>query len=74
MKSNFQLSGLGLMLFAFSAASSTVHAESGTNKQRAILVTGASTGIGRNITEKLASEGLFVYAGARKQRDIDALN
>ncbi len=42
--------------------------------QKAILVTGASTGIGRKITEVLAKEGYFVYAGARKQADIDALN
>jgi len=42
--------------------------------QKAILVTGASTGIGRNIAERLASEGYFVYAGARKERDIAALN
>jgi len=42
--------------------------------QRAILVTGASTGIGRKIAEDLAQSGFFVYAGARKQKDIDALN
>jgi NAD(P)-dependent dehydrogenase (short-subunit alcohol dehydrogenase family) len=42
--------------------------------QKAILVTGASSGIGRNIAETLASSGYFVYAGARKQADIDALN
>lgn len=42
--------------------------------QKAILVTGASTGIGRNIAETLAAEGHFVYAGARKQSDIDALS
>jgi NAD(P)-dependent dehydrogenase (short-subunit alcohol dehydrogenase family) len=42
--------------------------------QQAVLVTGASTGIGRKITEKLAAEGYFVYAGARKDEDIDALN
>ena len=42
--------------------------------QKAILVTGASTGIGRKMTEVLAAEGFFVYAGARKQADIDALN
>ncbi len=41
--------------------------------QRAVLVTGASTGIGRKITEHLASRGHFVYAGARKQADLDAL-
>jgi NAD(P)-dependent dehydrogenase (short-subunit alcohol dehydrogenase family) len=41
---------------------------------KAILVTGASTGIGRKITERLAADGYFVYAGARKQADLDALN
>ncbi len=45
-----------------------------SKEQKAILVTGASTGIGRNIAETLAAEGHFVYAGARKQSDIDALS
>ncbi len=44
------------------------------SEQKAILVTGASTGIGRNLAETLASEGHFVYAGARKQADLDELN
>jgi NAD(P)-dependent dehydrogenase (short-subunit alcohol dehydrogenase family) len=42
--------------------------------QKAILVTGATSGIGRNLAEKLAAEGHFVYAGARKQADMDELN
>jgi NAD(P)-dependent dehydrogenase (short-subunit alcohol dehydrogenase family) len=37
-------------------------------------VTGASSGIGRKITEALAAQGHFVYAGARKPEDIAALN
>ena len=41
--------------------------------QKAVLVTGASTGIGRKITERLASAGYFVYAGARKDADLRAL-
>jgi NAD(P)-dependent dehydrogenase (short-subunit alcohol dehydrogenase family) len=41
--------------------------------QKAILVTGASTGIGRKITEKLAADGYFVYAGARKDADLKTL-
>jgi NAD(P)-dependent dehydrogenase (short-subunit alcohol dehydrogenase family) len=48
--------------------------ESDDAVQKAVLVTGASSGIGRNLTEKLAAEGYFVYAGARKQADLDALN
>ena len=44
------------------------------NEQKAVLVTGASSGIGRTIAERLASDGHFVYAGARKQADIDELN
>ncbi len=42
--------------------------------QKAILVTGASSGIGLKIAETLAENGYFVYAGARKQADLDALN
>lgn len=40
---------------------------------KAVLVTGASTGIGRKITERLAAEGYFVYATARKPEDLKAL-
>ena len=40
---------------------------------KAVLVTGASTGIGRKITERLAADGYFVYAGARKDADLKAL-
>ena len=34
---------------------------------KAVLVTGASTGIGHKITQRLAADGYFVYATARKQ-------
>jgi NAD(P)-dependent dehydrogenase (short-subunit alcohol dehydrogenase family) len=40
---------------------------------KAVLVTGASTGIGRKITERLATHGYVVYAGARKDSDLQAL-
>lgn len=49
-------------------------AESQTEPVKAVLVTGASSGIGKNITEHLAAKGYFVYAGARKQADMDMLN
>lgn len=42
--------------------------------QRAVLVTGASTGIGRNVTERLAADGYLVYAGARKASDLEELD
>ena len=42
--------------------------------QKAVLITGASTGIGRFTAEQLAAEGYFVYAGARKAKDIEELN
>jgi len=48
-------------------------AESPATSPRAVLVTGASTGIGRKITEHLAGRGYFVYAGARKPADLEAL-
>lgn len=44
----------------------------GTSK--AVLVTGASSGIGLHIAETLAANGYFVFAGARKLEDIAALN
>ena len=42
--------------------------------QRSVLVTGSSTGIGRNLTETLAGNGYHVYAGARKEKDLTALD
>ena len=39
-----------------------------------VLVTGASSGIGRKTAELLASRGFFVYAGARKEEDLRELN
>ncbi len=42
--------------------------------QKAVLVTGASSGIGRKVTERLAAEGYFVYAAARKEEHLRALD
>lgn len=44
------------------------------HEQKSVLVTGSSTGIGRNLTETLARNGYHVYAGARKEKDLAALN
>jgi len=68
------------ILYVMAAAVLTVFATSGPvvaaepATQKAVLVTGASSGIGRNIAERLASEGYFVYAGARKAKDIEVLS
>jgi NAD(P)-dependent dehydrogenase (short-subunit alcohol dehydrogenase family) len=45
-----------------------------SSDQRAVLVTGTSSGIGRRITEVLSRNGFFVYAGARKPEDLARLD
>lgn len=59
-----------IAVIAFYASPQTVAA----GEQKSILITGASTGIGRNLAETLAEKGYHVYAGARKERDLEALN
>ena len=50
-----------------------VLAQAQTTEQKAILVTGASSGIGHKIVERLSSQGYFVYAGARSPDDLRQL-
>lgn len=45
-----------------------------SSKTKAVLVTGASSGIGLAITQYLADHGFYVYAGARKDEDLKRLN
>ena len=59
------------------AAAVHIFASPGTvsaDDHKSILVTGASTGIGRNLAETLAGNGYHVYAGARKDKDLAALD
>ena len=42
--------------------------------QKAVLVTGASSGIGLKVTEYLSANGYYVYAGARKAADLERLD
>ena len=62
------LLALGLVTPAFADAH-----EAG-EEPKAVLVTGASSGIGRRIAETLADNGFHVYAGARKPEDLEALD
>ncbi|HYV96243.1 MAG TPA: SDR family oxidoreductase [Gemmatimonadaceae bacterium] len=57
---------------AFTAAAFAIGAAA-QEAPKAVLVTGASSGIGRRVTERLAEKGYFVYAGARSQKDLDDL-
>ena len=60
---------LMVALFACGSSSAALSAE-----QKSILVTGASSGIGRHLAETLAGEGHHVYAGARKDADLAELD
>ncbi len=58
-----------LGFYAFSSAT----AQSETD-ERAILITGTSSGIGLRMTEVLSANGFFVYAGVRTPEDYARLN
>jgi NAD(P)-dependent dehydrogenase (short-subunit alcohol dehydrogenase family) len=77
LSSRLLLAGI-IVCFSAIGLSDIAAAESdrgpGINSQTAILVTGASTGSGRMVAETLASRGYFVYAGARKDKDLEALD
>ncbi|MDH4055362.1 MAG: SDR family NAD(P)-dependent oxidoreductase [Gammaproteobacteria bacterium] len=65
----FQLLAIAVA-FVFLAAPQTAVAD----HKESILITGASTGIGRNLAEALAEAGYHVYAGARKDADLAELD
>lgn len=67
-------SAILILLFAALSFVAENSAADEHDKQKAVLVTGGTSGIGLHIVERLASEGYYVYAGARKQGDIDRLN
>ena len=64
-----------LLLFTIMALTghSTAIADT-TPDQKAVLITGASSGLGRAMAETMAANGYFVYAGARKDKDLQELN
>ena len=69
MKRNHLIITIFFITFSFSHYQAAEPAN-----QKAVLVTGASSGIGLRITEVLSTKGYYVYAGARKAKDIKRLN
>lgn len=61
-----------VLLYAFTIT--VAPAEEATTERRAVLVTGATSGIGLKVAEKLAGNGFHVYAGARKDEDMQRLD
>jgi len=74
MKQLIRLSALLVITLTFTPLTTNAQSSTTAENQKAVLITGASTGIGRKITEVFAEKGYFVYAGARKQKDLDSLN
>ncbi len=65
---------LSVLILAIAAQSAHAAATADTTPdQKAVLVTGASSGLGRVMAETLAANGYFVYAGARKDEDLKEL-
>ncbi|MFL5615127.1 MAG: SDR family NAD(P)-dependent oxidoreductase [Gemmatimonadaceae bacterium] len=70
--------GTQVLLLAAAAAALCAPLKSGVAQTSAslgaVVVTGAPSGIGRKITERLAAKGYFVYAGARTPQEMADLN
>lgn len=66
---------LATILFSSFAVMAAHHEKAKMDSQdkKAVLITGASSGIGARMTEVLSNNGFIVYATARKKADLDRL-
>jgi len=66
-----------IWLFAVLSISFNVfagHHEESETLQKAVLVTGASSGLGLSMTQELSKNGFFVYAGVLHKDEMKAMN
>jgi NAD(P)-dependent dehydrogenase (short-subunit alcohol dehydrogenase family) len=68
------LPGVFALVFAAFSMAASPAASQETDNLRAVLITGATSGIGLRMTEVLSQNGFFIYAGARKTKDMERLN
>ncbi len=69
-----KLEGVLIFLFATLLFGDTRAEDHSSELRKGVLVTGASSGIGKQIALTLAENGFFVFAGARKAEDIAQLS
>ena len=54
--------------------SSSRREEISSSRRQGLLITGASSGIGRHLTEHFAAQGYHVFATGRRPRDLESLD
>ena len=64
---------LSMTLFISFNGNSAHHGDANSH-QKAVLVTGASSGLGLSMTQELSENGFFVYAGVLHKDEMQAMN
>jgi len=68
----------GIILLSFSLLISfsghSAHHDEAKTHQKAVLVTGSSSGLGLKMTQELSKNGFFVYAGVLHKDEMQAMN